>query len=291
MKKFLILILVPQLLWAQSLSSYRDKVIYGDDNREEIYNSTHPHAKLAQATAALIEDPLLNLPQDGQIQIMGKSLIEDFSLCSYERFAEQTATALCSGFLVGPDLLLTAGHCLERDGTCAKKQKWVFNYQLHSAQDKFIYVKADDIYSCAKVLESEQGHKNDYALIRLDRVVKGRKPLALSQRPRLSKDTALFMIGHPLGMPAKITAGAHVRQENSTAFFTADLDAYAGNSGSAVFNEENGEVEGILVSGEADFLTDTRRDCQYSNVCTGDSCEGESVQKISHIKYFKTHPL
>jgi hypothetical protein len=83
------------------------------------------------------------------------------------------------------------------------------------------------------------------------------------------------VIGHPCGLPQKYAPGAQVRHNSAGPFFVANLDTYGGNSGSAVFNATNRAVEGILVRGENDFVTNGT--CYVSLVCPTTGCRGEDV--------------
>jgi hypothetical protein len=47
-------------------------------------------------------------------------------------------------------------------------------------------------------------------------------------------------------------------------YFTANLDSYAGNSGSPVFNQKTGRVEGILIQGADDFVYNEENQCLES---------------------------
>ena len=47
---------------------------------------------------------------------------------------------------------------------------------------------------------------------------------------------------------------AEVLKNDGLTWFMANLDSFEGNSGSAVFNELTGEVEGILVRGKPDSI-------------------------------------
>ena len=93
----------------------------------------------------------------------------------------------------------------------------------------------------------------------------------------------MVVIGHPTGIPTKISDGAKVRML-ATKYFVANLDTYGGNSGSAVLNAQSGEVEGILVRGENDYVPAEGRDCQVSNHCTNEGCRGEDVTYITNVK-------
>ena len=64
----------------------------------------------------------------------------------------------------------------------------------------------------------------------------------------------LCLIGHPWGLPTKVSHTAEVLKNDGLTWFMANLDSFEGNSGSAVFNELTGEVEGILVRGKPDAV-------------------------------------
>ncbi len=73
----------------------------------------------------------------------------------------------------------------------------------------------------------------------------------------------LYVIGHPSGLPTKVADGAQVCTQKGT-HFSANLDTYGGNSGSAVFNAKTNEVVGILVRGANDYTYDMGRRCTIS---------------------------
>ena len=88
------------------------------------------------------------------------------------------------------------------------------------------------------------------------------------------------MIGYPWGLPAKVAGGAKVNDTAAEGYFTANLDAFGGNSGSVVINDRTGKAEGILVRGATDWAWDPEGNCRVSNVITGEA-EGEDVTKGS----------
>jgi hypothetical protein len=84
-----------------------------------------------------------------------------------------------------------------------------------------------------------------------------------------------------------------VRDNTPVPFFAANLDTYGGNSGSPVFNATSGTVEGILVRGENDFVSNGS--CYVSLVCPTTGCRGEDVTRStvwsSKVPKIKAAPL
>jgi subtilisin-like proprotein convertase family protein/V8-like Glu-specific endopeptidase len=268
-----------KLAAVQDEHSIDAKVIYGDDNRHDIYDVTDSTLlKLANSTLALISNNDLTPDNNGDYSLDQTTFGQTYGLCASEPFREQNNVAFCSGFLVGPRLVATAGHCVRATSDCSGT-KFVFGYAVRAQNVNPKTVKKDDVYSCKKIIHSEvQNLGRDYALVELDRDVVGHAPLAVRRTGSVTVGDDLIVIGHPAGLPTKVADGAQVRKIES-AYFVANLDTYGGNSGSAVFNKRSGEVEGILVRGEKDFVT--QNNCKISYRCTDTSCRGEDVTKIT----------
>ncbi len=276
-----IIFLVFIFIIAQGVSA-RNKVVYGEDNRLDYYQSTNTmYKELALSTAAMISND--NLSFNGDIVEIEAPTLAGYGVCSSELFAAQMIPANCSGFLVGDDILVTAGHCMQSSGDC-RNSKWVFDFAVKYAGDDASMVETSSVYSCKKILSQslDENTANDFAIIKLDRKVTGRAPLKFRTEGKLKTGTPLVVIGHPTGLPTKIAAGANVRSINDV-FFTANLDTFGGNSGSAVFNGNTGEVEGILVRGDTDYLYNSYNDCYKPNYCENSSCRGEDSTLITNI--------
>jgi V8-like Glu-specific endopeptidase len=259
-----------------------NKVIYGDDNRLDVFESTNSaHVLLSRSTAAMISGSNLR-GEDGMVQVIGPSMTSR-GFCAQERFSNQTTAANCSGFLVGTKYIATAGHCIRNAMDCAS-YKWVFDYRVENETQSQVSVPESSVYNCARIVARDLNNSNqdDYALIELDREVTDRDALQFrtSGRPRVGDE--LVVIGHPTGLPTKIADGAKIRSLRNK-FFVANLDTYGGNSGSAVFNDSTGVVEGILVRGENDYVYDSNRGCRASNYCPDSGCRGEDVVYITNI--------
>jgi V8-like Glu-specific endopeptidase len=268
------------------------KVIYGDDNRVNPADSTNQlHVQLSRSTAVQINLKSRYGTRTGNLTLNGteyklkdKTLQTGMNVCASEPFSQQNALGNCSGFLVAPDLLVTAGHCVPSQSQC-DNALWVFDYRNEKIGN--LSIDKSNVYKCVKIVNQELNSttKADYALIQLDRKVTDRKPLKFRTSGKVSTGTDLVVIGHPSGLPTKISAGASVRKNTQDQYFVSDLDTYGGNSGSAVFDAKTGQIEGILVRGAKDYVR-SPKGCYVSNVCKNmgtPGCGGESVSRIMKV--------
>lgn len=267
-----------------SMSAFsKNKVVYGIDNRVEVYETENTlYSDLAKSTAAMIDSRYLS-SEDSNVYTITGGTLESRGICKEARFSDQITAASCSGFLVAPNMLVTAGHCITSEYDC-QSQKWVFGYKQSEDQGIEFTVPATDVYSCKRIIQRalDRGSRDDFALIELDREVADRTPLEYRKEGKVEDNAPLVVIGHPSGLPTKVADGANVRENLDEIFFSANLDTFGGNSGSAVFNSETGLVEGILVRGEADYVY-TSRGCRVPKVCSNDGCMGEHVTRITNI--------
>lgn len=267
------------LLLATSVTAgSRPKVIYGGDDRQEV--NEYPNRmiqKLANSVAGRISDySVFPSRLNGFSDYDKTSLGDRINACRGERFIDQPAPMSCSGFLVGEDLLVTAGHCMRSYSDCASN-KWVFGFGAGKS-----YISNNDIYSCKGIVTREEISlpligTTDYAIIKLDRKVKGRAPLKFRTKGKIKNKTEVLVIGHPLGLPLKIADNATVSGSFGKTFKT-DLDTYGGNSGSPVLDSNTGLVEGILVQGSQDLIYGSCSSSRY------DDGRNEIVYKITRLK-------
>jgi hypothetical protein len=253
--------------------------IYGVDDRVEPFDLPAGSVlrQRAASTAAIVSEKLVESLGGGVVRLKGDSVE---SLCPGERFSSQPSVAACSGVLVADDLVATAGHCIE-DASCAKA-RIVFGFAMDGSDRDPREVDADDVYRCtAVVARAAQSGADDFALIRLDRKAAGRAPVPMRTSGEIAVGTRVAMLGHPLGMPLKAATGARVRRIAGPDSFVANLDAFAGNSGSPVFDAATGTLEGVLSRGEDDFNTGAGGDCLVARRCPDDGCLGESVTKAT----------
>lgn len=261
-------------------STLAAKVIYGADNRKDLYQVSDPlQLELADSTVALMQSSDLRIVGD-VAQILGGNFGTELNLCPSEPYREQMLAAFCSGFLVAEDIVVTAGHCITDDQDCSST-RFVFGFGVKAQGVQPSQVNSSQVYACKSIIKRVQEAKGtDYGVIRLDRPVRDHQPLRLRRTGAIAVGDEIVVIGHPVGLPTKVADGAQVRAINAK-YFSANLDTYGGNSGSAVFNKATGDVEGILVRGETDFKN--QGSCTVSNVCSDTGCMGEDVTLISSV--------
>jgi V8-like Glu-specific endopeptidase len=254
-------------------------VVYGEDNRagtdiNEILDQnpflTSEQAQMLldseKATAGMVElDRHVQRNGDGTYEPIKDlaTLKERRNLCGTERFADEYTLPICTGFLIGPDLLATAGHCVDRENYA--QRAWIFGYDsTYSFNQRPVFSK-DQVYLTKEVVywDRDVTQRKDYAVVRLDRPVTDIQPLKFRSSGLVPNNTDLAIIGHPTGLTSKIAAGGKVLNNSFVNAIKTNVDSFAGNSGSPVLNIQTGMVEGILVSGAEDYLESTR---------TGENC-------------------
>ncbi len=213
------------------------------------------------------------------------------------RFRSQPTLGGCSGFLIAPNIMVTAGHCISsdqheiNDGELlfhkANRDKqnqlkyntmnWVLDYtndlsMTKKYQDGSAYyvttIPTSKQYGVKKVLVSILDYKNkiDYAIVMLDRET-DRDPFRFRTGAKVAKGDNLAMIGAPAGLPLKLSDGAKVTINSAGTWFGTNLDAFGGNSGGPVYNTAGlNMIEGILVRGRVDrglkgFYVDSTCNC------------------------------
>lgn len=275
----------------------KPSVIYGKDERLEVSNTNDFFiTERAKFVAAMIHKGKIKSLDHGQqnFQIESRTLLDRKEMCPDERFVNQIAPANCTSFLVAPDVLLTAGHCVLSQRDC-ESYRFIFNFVEKNGREspEHYNVRSDEVFYCKKLLARKliPREKIDYAIIQLDRP----HPSKLDFFKDVIKKPSSFhfqleqflVMGHPLGIPLKASDYVDfkkVREKDPKRIFRIKSDTFVGNSGSPVFSRHTGYVTGMLIGGERDLNLDEANNCNRVRVCQeSDDCTGEAVLKIDEI--------
>ena len=273
------------------------KSIYGNDDRQDYFEASVPMRKLSDSVVSFWKSKYVTVAGD-KASLKTVNFGDAVGLCPGQKFAEQPIGAFCSGTLVGEDLVMTAGHCITDQAKC-EDARIVFGYNVDKLGGAAnTTVPAANVYSCKSIvsraldtnptpasLQANGGPGADYAIIKLDRKVAGRRPLPVSRLAAPAKGDKLFVIGHPVGLPLKVAGNATVRDASPKFFYRTDLDTFGGNSGSAVFSVRNNLIVGILVRGDVDFV-DSPAGCKVASVVPQNGGRGEAVTKLAVVQQY-----
>ncbi|MFT5701278.1 MAG: V8-like Glu-specific endopeptidase [Desulforhopalus sp.] len=265
-----------------------EEVLYDIDDRKDYFSliELDPEEaalkrKLADATVILTSKDNVIEQEDGSFKLGVDEFTQGGLLpCEDESFRSQHVGGWCSGFMVGPDLIATAGHCGETESEI-QNTAYVFGFKVASEDDQgTTHFSADQVYFGAELVAHDLSATGDYAIVCVDRAITspGAAPLPVRKDGRIEVGENIGVIGYPSGLPVKIAFGYEtvvIRDEDP--WLLSNLDTYGGNSGSAVFNKD-GLVEGILVRGARDYITDDENSCFKSNVLANTE-GGEAVTK------------
>jgi V8-like Glu-specific endopeptidase len=270
------------------------RAIYGPkDERQDFYDLTDDGLRtLARATVALFTAGAVQ-PSGAKVSIKTKTLREAEKLCPGEKFEGQPSGAFCSGTLIAPDTVLTAGHCVsEISGGSSpgpvSDTRFVFGYWMSDATTPPKEIPSEQVFSGKEAINGEFSETRDWAVVRLDRPVPETlaKPVIDWAVEPLRKDQKVFTFGFPSGIPLKYAPNAPVRDIKQT-FYVAELSTFSGNSGSGVYDQATKKLAGVLVRGEVDYLKDNANKCQRVHFCPRGGCRGEDVTRIDIVRLTK----
>ncbi len=176
----------------------QQKVIYGVDDRKDLFEVTDEAVlRDADAVVALFSDYDVVDNGDGTSTLSTFSHGEAHNVCSSERFHDQPTNAWCSGFLVAPDLVATAGHCIGDDSPLPET-RFVFGFRMVDATTATTTVSNDEVYRGVRLLgRAMTDDGTDWAVVQLDRVVQEHTPVRVRLAGRVPAQAPLHVIGHP----------------------------------------------------------------------------------------------
>lgn len=229
------------------------------------------------SVGVIIEKSMLQQINDSSWQLdISTNLKQRFTLCPNEAFCEQPVVGFGTAFLIDNETMITAGHVFD---TPFGDLVVVFGFEIIDAKNIYKRIfKASEIYEISRI--ENRSPELDAALFKLDRPA-NRSGLRIPPKNQLKTDLAVYMIGHPCGLPKKVALNAEVTNNSNPLFFYTSLDAFQGNSGSPVFNFETHELIGVLVSGNVDYKWNGS--CRETTLFHLDQTDGEKVIRIEAI--------
>ncbi len=281
------------LFYNQGLKAEENpEVIYGEDNRKEIFELDKPDLAehVAQATGLILKRS--DLPQSSSLpsfKLKTKTFLEEKNLCSNERFSSQPVAGHCTGFLISENLLATAGHCIRNEIQC-NNTAIIFNFTKKLYDPETKQVDRDQLFFCKRIVAHDLDNKSlsDFAIIELDRKASLRTPLTLNSDQPLTIEDELLVFGHPSGLPLKVMDGITVRDAQPELTFKINSDTFGGSSGSPVINTVTQQVEGMIIRGERDFKL--LGSCNVVYRCQENECRGEDVLRSKSFASYIPDP-
>jgi V8-like Glu-specific endopeptidase len=290
-------------------SPFGNRAIYGKDTRLD-WGQIKPEKikAIARSSVALFREISLVSVEGRKEQkfgLLARTLGEQSfdeargaRLCKSERFTAQLVVPICSGVLVGEDLVVTAGHCIkeashDRGSPALDSLRFVFGFTAKNEKDRGqSEFDARQIFRGIELVgsgyTSKENGSEDWAVVRLDRKVSVdiASPVKNIRTTNVKKGERVYAIGYPTGLPLKYVSGARISDDKPGAkFFIADLSVFQGNSGSGVFLSGTNELIGILVRGDRDYYLDENAGrCARAYICDLTKCTGEAVTRIQDSK-------
>ena len=222
-------------------------------------------------------DQLHKITEDYYQMDSGNTLRQRFNLCGNIPFSTQPSVGIGTAFITDKTTMMTAAHVMNEP---VERYAIVFGFELnnqlgivdHIIHKTNIFFPKTKLQSLAAL---------DVMTFEVDRPF-DRLPLTMGNSRQLAEGHEVYMIGHPAGIPKKITANAGIMDNQHPQYFYTSLDSFRGNSGAPVFDFYNNTVIGVMVSGGLDYTF--TGDCYELNICSGGDCPGEKVIRMESIR-------
>ncbi|MGZ3634056.1 MAG: trypsin-like serine peptidase [Parachlamydiaceae bacterium] len=181
-----------------------------------------------------------------------------------DSFQDEPSLGTGTAFFVGGpnnNLVLTAGHCVCKEKTSIEdpefkeKMRLVFGFTMQSKGNCNLNIQKNKVCKIKKVVDFSKNAMGDWALLELEEPLTHIHPLKMDFKNLVSEQQNIYMLGHPCGLPLKLTecGSVQVAGDGENRGFQAKIDAFAGNSGSPIFDKETKKVIGILIEGNEDY--------------------------------------
>ncbi len=283
-------LLVGALLSSAILTPRANAAIYGKDSRQEAIVGETVTEQAFRATAVLLPRRSFNrTSQEGNyLSLDAYSIDKRHRLCEADTFGSQPAPGFCTAFLVAPDIMVTAGHCINSLSMC-QNTAILFDFGVDKEGKAPTEFKDDQVYLCEEVIahRSDASTGVDVAVIRLDRPTTNREPFSVHSIRTAEKGESVHALSYPYGGPAKVINDSVVRNAAvDQSFFVTNIDGFAGNSGSPVFSADHALL-GFIVRGDQNLRE--KNSCFEQPHCSATKCRGEDVLSLGAFRDLVPH--
>ena len=265
----------------------RPRIIRPPDDRKDYFASSAMLQGIGDSVCAFVSNEALTDNGNGMFTINAATLADDRSpLCAGEPFGDQPTAANCTATLIAPDVLVTAGHCLDDNGVRTDLSTFycVFDYAVRQEGVNPSMFTADQIVRASEILGLVivADTANDWAVVKLERAITSRTPVPVRSNGTVAVGEGLVAIGFGAGLPMKFSDNSTV-QTIVDFGFEADMDIIEGNSGGPIINAMTGTIEGVVSSDLAadDFYQDGA--CFRATVCPQDPICTEGFTLLASV--------
>lgn len=296
-RRFTFSVFLVVFLLSSNAFAIQERTVYGEDGREDYYQSSVTTQDLMKSVAALMDFSVISSDGAGGYNLPSSSgnTLQDLimqstgvSICPNTSFADQPTFSNCSAFLIGYDLLLTVGSCfgdININSSCSNIVV-VFDYVMTASNLYKSNFNSSQVYTCSEVISSSLDTPPYFAIFRTTEPVQYRNPFTLFRDYNsVQVGQNVSIIGTPSGLPLKSDTGSIISITNQTGIFqfVTDLDAFSAQGGSPVFDAD-GAILGFFVSSGEDFTVTSNNcstfyDCQSVNGSSS-ACPGSLVESI-----------
>ncbi|MDB4960578.1 MAG: hypothetical protein JWP01_577 [Myxococcales bacterium] len=253
------------------------------DERDQIIIQQSRH------TGLVVTNDDIDISAARTLTLRTRQLSEKFKTCPNVRYSWQDVVGHCSAIAVAPDLVLTAKHCLALPSpTKIAPDKYfvVFGYRYARGESLAKQVAPGQWHRITDVVDVATPQSgSDWILVRVAPRIQDTNLGALVMGPE-AVTAEVYSLGHPLGLPLKVTAG-RVRLVNKASILTS-LDTYPGASGAPVFLKGSHRFVGMVAAGAGGLVQ--RGECFDDVEGPEDGAPGTRVIPVAHfIKALTDH--
>ncbi len=189
----------------------------------------------------------------------------------YDSIFEDPTVATCTGILIGEDLVLAPGHCVECEGAgfeqCGEIN-FLANYDSLSISVEDRGPLAADMYSAKLCSAGGRGGADDWAIFRLNRKVKDGAIVSVEREGAPAAGTG-YALHYPNGVPLRRGPVELLPEAGNGSLSHIRMSAFGHSSGSAIFGESEGPPRylGMLVGLVSGGFIPPAAECVSEFIC------------------------